>query len=193
MGLSSVFLLACVSYLALGVQAMISKRASYMQKHGYVIPEGKRFRANVVDLFLTNEISGTRTRDLCDDHEKADNNSTDDLRKVGKCGQYMANVPRELLTKLKKRTAWPPLYYAKIRVFDLKMQIQRRKYIPFLLPHEIIWSLFEHSVDQQTLFQQSGLCKQSLSHLGKCAATMGVPIEKCVAVGLWGGWSSNEL
>ena len=123
---------------------------------------------------------------MCDDNEKADNNSTDDLRKVGKCGQYMANVPRELLTKLKKRTAWPPLYWAKIRVFDLKMQIQRRKYIPFLLPHEIIWSLFEHSVDQQTLFQQSGLCKQSLSHLGKCAATMGVPIEKCVAVGLWG-------
>ena len=165
---------------------MLSKRASYMQKHSWEIPEGKRFRANVIDLFLTNEISGIRARDVCEDHEKAEPRSTADLRRAGTSGKYLCNVPRELLTKLKKRSAWPPLYWAKIRVFDLQMQIERKKYLPFLLPHEIISCLDEHSVDKATLFQHSGLCKQSLAHLNKCAAAMGVPTAQCVSIGMWG-------
>ena len=186
MGVHFFFWVACGSYLALGVQAMISKRASYMQKHADDIPEGKRFRANVLDLFLKNEISGTRTRDLCEDHEKADNNSTDDVRKAGCYGKFQGNVPRELLNKLKKRTAWPPLYWAKIRVFDLQMQIERRKWIPFLLPHEVIWSLNEHSLHKNVLFQHTSLCKQSLKHVVKCAAAMGMPAAQCIPLGMWG-------
>jgi hypothetical protein len=186
MAFSVFFHVAYVSYLALGVQAMISKRASYMQKHAHDIPEGKRFRANLIDLFLTNDISGTRARDLCEDHEQAEQHSTADFRKVGKSGKHLQNVSRELLAKLKKRSAWPPLYYAQIRVFDLQMQIERKKYIPFLLPHEIIWSLCEHSLDKDSLFQHSGLCKQSLDHLVKCAAGMGVPLAQSVPIGIWG-------
>jgi len=111
--------------LALGVQAMISKRASYMQKLDDV-PNAKRFRANVADLFLTNAVSASRVQSLVQDQKESDKDAADDLLKAGYSGKWTNNVARDMLRCLKKRSAWPPLYWAKIRVFDLQMQCTRR-------------------------------------------------------------------
>jgi hypothetical protein len=171
--------------VAVGVQAMLSKRASYLQKQGDIEPE-KRFKANVADLFLTNEISGCRTRQLLQDHVDADKHNVEDLLKAGASGKYPNNVARDLIRKLKKRTAWPPLYWAKIKVFDLQMQVTRRKWMPFILPHELVWSLLQHATDENNLFQHTGLCQQSLDHLNKCATSMGTSMEHLVPLSIWG-------
>ena len=174
------------SFAALGVNAMISKRASYMEKHFDEIPSSKRFRSNVADLFLTNEISGCRARQLYEDHVAADKNSVKDLLRSGSFGTCNGNVSRDLLRKLKKRTAWPPLYWAKITVFDLKKQTSTKKWMPFLLPHELLGSLIEHARDTAALYQHSGLCKQSLDHLNHCANKLGLSSSQLVAAGIWG-------
>jgi hypothetical protein len=69
------FLFACLS---LAAQAMISKRASYLQMQSDV-PLDQRFRSNVADIFLQNELSGNRTRQLIEDHKRADKDAADDL------------------------------------------------------------------------------------------------------------------
>ena len=147
------FLCACFS---LAVHAMISKRASYLQKQSDV-PLEQRFRSNVADIFLQNELSGSRVRQLIEDHKHADKDAADDLLNAGSGGKHVNNIPRDMLRKLKKRTAWPPLYWAKIRVFDLKMQVVRKVWFPFILPHELIWSLSTYARDESTLHQHKCL------------------------------------
>ena len=176
------FLFTCYS---LAAHAMISKRASYLEKQSDV-PLEQRFRANVADIFLQNELSGSRVRQLIEDHKHADKDAADDLLKAGSGGKHANNIPRDMLRKLRKRTAWPPLYWAKIRVFDLKMQVVRKVWFPFILPHELIWSLDAYAGDQSTLHQHNKLCEQSAAHLAGCALQMGIPLDELVAVNLWG-------
>ena len=184
MRLQTQMLCSILSLFVLGVQSMISKRASYVQKHVGLQHEHK-FRANVADLFLNNDISGSRARELLQDHVDADKDNVQDLLLVGKCGIFKNNIARDLLRKLKKRTAWPPLYWAKIRVFDLQMQVSRKKWMPFILPHELIWSLYQLS-DGAAIFDHSGLCKQSLHHVETCAAALNCPVAKIIAASIWG-------
>lgn len=89
--------------MVLGVQAMLSKRASYVQKHDDTIPTEKRFRANVADLFLCNDISGNRVLTLVQDHVSSDKNCVEDLLSVGSSGVHKNNVSRDLLRRLKKK------------------------------------------------------------------------------------------
>jgi hypothetical protein len=173
------------SCLTLAVHAMISKRASYLEKLQDV-PREQRFRANVADMFLQNDISATRIRQLIEDQKHADKNAADDLLAAGSSGKHGNNVSRDLLRKLSKKSAWPTLYWAKIRVFDLKMQVVRKVKFPFLLPHELVWCLSEHSRDETALFQHGGLCKQSADHLANCAQLMGISLHELVAVNFWG-------
>ena len=117
---------------------MLSKRSSYLEKQGNAMPSEKRFRANVADLFLSNDISGNRVLELVKDHASSDQSCVNDLLTVGSSGRHKNNVSRDLLRKLKKGTAWPALYWAKIRLFDLKMQKVRKRWMPF---HEVLWCL----------------------------------------------------
>jgi hypothetical protein len=164
---------------------MISKRASYLQKQQDV-PLAHRFRSNVADIFLQNELSGNRVRQLIEDHKHADKDAADDLLAAGADGKHPNNISRDMLKKLKKRTAWPPLYWAKIRLFDLKMQVVKKVSMPFLLPHELIWALHTHARDESTLYQHKGLCEQSASHLSSCALNLGANLDDLVAVNMWG-------
>jgi len=174
-----------VSCLSLGVSAMLSKRAPYSVKQPD-IPLGSRFRSNVADLFLQNDISGIRLRSLIEDQKYADRDASDDLLSAGASGKHKNNVARDMLRKLKKKTAWPPMYWAKIRLFDLKMQVVRKMWMPFILPHELVWSLHHHARNEASLFEHEGLCQQSKEHLARCAELMGVPVEELVAINMWG-------
>lgn len=168
------------------VTGMHSKRASYEQKQNYEIPKGKKFRSNVADLFLCNEISGSRTRQLLEDHVAADKDSVSDLLSVGAHGKHKQNISRDLIRRLKKKTAWPPLYYAYVRIWDLKRQQMVKKMLPFLLPHELVGCLWQHAKDQNKLFEHGALCQQSLQHLQGCAQKLQVPESELVAAGIWG-------
>ena len=112
MKLGTHVLLLVVTATTLVVQAMLSKRSSYVEKQGNAMPSEKRFRANVADLFLSNDISGNRVLELVQDHASSDQSCVNNLLTVGISGRHKNNVSRDLLRKLKKGTAWPALYWA---------------------------------------------------------------------------------
>ena len=49
-----------------------------------------------------------------------------------------------LLTKLLKKSRWPKLYYTEIRVYNRPPSRAEMQKIPFLLPHDLIESIFAH-------------------------------------------------
>ena len=141
---------------------------------------------NVEDLFLSNEMSANRARQLLEDSVVADTRHAKKLLKVGCSGKYKQNISRDLLRRIKKRSAWPPLYWADIRIFDLKSQQTVTKRFPFLLPHELIHSLASHAKQETAIFDHTALCKQSLKHLTHVSDKLAVDPSKLVAVALWG-------
>lgn len=165
MKVSSQFMSCCFALCWAASSAMLGKRTSYLEKQHFEVPLEKRFRSNVADLFLTNEISAARTRQLCEDHQNAEPSVVADLTKAGASGKRLGNIARDLLRRLKKRTAWPPLYFAKVRVFDLKLQKTVTIQMGLLLPHEVILCLVAHSKEARNLYEQSGLCQQTRLHL----------------------------
>ena len=80
---SFVFALAFWSF-ALSTNAMFNKRASYQDKNGVDIPAPKRLRANLQDLFLSNEVGANRAGTLFADAEDAGAQHLDDLARVAK-------------------------------------------------------------------------------------------------------------
>ena len=69
----------------------------------------RRFRANVRDLFLTNQLSADRTSSLLDDAAAAGIEALDDVKNLQAKGSK--NVHRDLMRKFAKRAKqWPGLY-----------------------------------------------------------------------------------
>ena len=79
----------------------------------------RRFRANVRDLFLTNQLSAERTSSLLGDAAAAGVEALEDVKNLqGKAGK---NVHRDLMRKFAKRAKqWPDLYWSKVDVWDKK-------------------------------------------------------------------------
>ena len=157
-----------------------------MDKQQQQVPPEKRLRANLGDLFLSNDISGARMRSLAEDATTAGAKGTEDFATAGASGKHKHNIPRDLLRKLRKGSAWPALYYARIRVFNLKRQVEEKVWLPLLLPHELVYCLHEHALTRSGLFSQSGLCNQSKTHLERVAAQLCLAASSIVPVGIWG-------
>ena len=101
----------------------------------------KRFRANVGYLFLSNDNSGIRAQSLYQDAVDAGASASNIKRmaKAGSSGRRPGNCARDIARLLKsKRTKWPPLYWAYVRVWDPKTQTEHRHRMPFYLPHELV-------------------------------------------------------
>ena len=99
----------------------------------------RRFRANVRDLFLTNQLSAERTSSLLGDAAAAGVEALEDVNLQGKAGK---NVHRDLMRNFAKRAKqWPDLYWSKVDVWDQKKQKVKREWIAVLLPHEWLCKL----------------------------------------------------
>ena len=100
----------------------------------------RRFRANVRDLFLTNQLSAERTSSLLGDAAAAGVEALEDVKNLqGKAGK---NVHRDLMRNFAKRAKqWPDLYWSKVDVWDQKKQKVKREWIAVLLPHEWLCKL----------------------------------------------------
>ena len=94
-------------------------------------PDNKRFRHNVANLFLTNNVSAIRAGELYADAKAAGAEGVDDLVPSASSGK---NAARNLRTKLLKRSPWFPEYLADIPCYNPKSQREEMKKIPFLLP-----------------------------------------------------------
>eukprot|EP00434_Breviolum_minutum_P014296 symbB.v1.2.012604.t1/scaffold820.1/size171332/11 len=124
----------------------------------------RRFRANVRDLFLTNQLSAERTSSLLGDAAAAGVEALEDVKNLeGKGGK---NVQRDLMRKFAKRAKqWPDLYWSKVDVWDKKKQKVKREWIAVLLPHEWLCKL-NSKVPDGSLTTWEGLGPLSQ---GKCA------------------------
>ena len=81
----------------------------------------RRLKANVRDLFLTNQVSAARAASLFSDAASAGVQALQDV--AGLEAKANRNVHRDLLRKLaKKSNDWPRLYWAKIDFWHHKKQ-----------------------------------------------------------------------
>ena len=110
----------------------------------------------MVDLFLSNDVSGARADSLLRDAVAADSKHISDLVSKHPSKKHTGNAPRDLLRRLKKTTVgWPPLFYAEIRTWDTRRQMMVPIKIPMYLPHEILGSLLSVN-NADTLLQTVG-------------------------------------
>lgn len=145
----------------------------------------KRFRANAADLFLTNTVSAARAASLFEDAVAAGTQHVKDLGKISSGKRKKSkNKHRDLLRALARRSAWPKLYLASIRVWNRKTQSEEVQEVPVLLPHEVIAEI-AHKSDLDTFASRENLSPSGRAHLEKSGASMGLDGGPIVSIGLW--------
>lgn len=146
------------------------------------LPPEKRLRHNIADLFLANDISGCRTKSIFNDAKAAGLINVAGLTSSSSSNptSTRVNANRNLTKKLLKNKGWLQPYYALIRVWDRKSQKEVRKWVPFLLPHEILLSLATYN-DVSDLLVTTGMCDASRQHL----ASVQPPATDMVGLGVW--------
>ncbi len=143
------------------------------------VPPPHRLRANINSLFLSNEVSGERTQSLLNDAAAAG------VAGVGRPRSTLStNLCRDLRRRLSKQSTFPPLYEASIRVWNKKRSQVQYQRVPMLLPHELVFQLFEHG-EHDALLDQRGMGAATLDHVRRTAAKMDVRPDSLLAVGVW--------
>ena len=89
---------------------MLSKRSLGCEMRQ--VPVAKRFRRDLSDVMLANELSAHRVGHLAHTAALAGASHVDDLAAIGQ----NANPSRDLLRRLLKGSKWPTLYHAAITV-----------------------------------------------------------------------------
>ena len=177
--------------LCLCAEAMFSKRPLPNMQG---VPESKRLRTNLSDLFASNLVSGARAQTLFNDARLAKASCISDLATVGNKGKAANNCSRDLRRKLLKGNHWPPLYYARVRLYDPKHQRVMWKWLPMMLPHEIL-SALAHCNDQTVLTSSTCMATQTKARLDRLCQQFGT--ASAIGWGLWGdgvpvNWDRTE-
>ena len=163
------------------VQSMWSKRSLGFETDR--ISRARRLRANVADLFLANDISGSRATSIFNDAHAAGAAHVDDLARTP-AGSSHAH--RDLLRRLSKGVQWPDVYIAEVPVRCRHTNTTVNASLPMLLPHEIVATFIKHANEvRTTLFQKAGLDGQGQRTLRSSATEVGVDLEHTVALGFW--------
>lgn len=166
-------------YLIGDALAMFSKRQGPNRDSD---DPAKRFKANIDDLFLSTDISALRAQSLYSDGAACDVPGFALRAKVGQRGSSRGNVHRDLLRQLTRRNQWPELYFAPIRVWDIKKERLVTAQLPFLLPHDCIHK-FGQSCNAQVLYSMEALCQSSKAHLQQAMRELDCDL---IPIGMWG-------
>ena len=141
----------------------------------------KKLRNNVADLFLANEIAGARAGSVFQDAAAC---GLRGFRKLAEGAKSKKNVHRNILRTLGKNSKWPELYWAKIRVWKPKQQVESWSWVPFLLPHELVAALSSSAASPDQLFSREGLSQHGRRHIDMAEQQLGD--SRLVPIGLWG-------
>ena len=190
------FRFVMICFLLPGACSMFTKRSG-PNREGE--PQSKRFRANVEDLFLSNELAANRVQSLVQDASFCgDPFHVARLASAGKGGALPKNIARDFMRKTKKRRGkdWPPLYEFSVRLWDTKKGEETVGKICMLLPHELISSLVKKD-NHQALLAKTNLCSATQQHMHKVAHELAIPEAELIAVALWGdgvpfNWDRKE-
>ena len=157
----------------------------------------ERHRANVIDLFSNNLLSGKRCQELIDDAYEAGNPN---FRNVSSASARQSKKPRsaghearDLKQRVLRSSQWPGVYWCEVRVVHKRTKLPTTQWVAIWLPHELIASIGEFS-DLDKLLETGNLDPSSRSHLEECQARAG---GELLAVGLWGdgipvNWDRSE-
>lgn len=172
--------------------AMLSKRGLGYDAEN--VPKSKRLRANLADLFLSNEVSAARLQNIAQDAVEASAQHLGDLASAGSGGRFRGNCHRDLVRRLAKRSGWPKTYHANIRVFDTAKQTESVHMVPMWLPHELVDTLVRFG-SLKPLLDQSGMCAETVDHMRRAAQELGA--DQLLGLGLWGdampcNWDRSE-
>ena len=140
------------------------------------LPPQQRLRANVQDLFAGNQLSGKRAQELINDIAAAGNEQFEHL-----AGRLNGNSARKLRTAFLKRNQWPDLYWAEIRVLNLKNGREEKQWCAFLLPREYLHMIVRLG-SRDVLLAREGCDPLTLQHLEKCERAAR---DQLVALGIW--------
>lgn len=158
--------------------AMYSKR----KLPGDDADPSRRLRNNLADLFLSNDVSGSRAHSLFDDANVSGAKHMKDLVKAGNRGALAGNLSRDITRKLLKQRHWPKLYWCKIRVYNPKVQRVQWAKVCMLLPHEVI-AVLARKGDLDILLSQEGMATSTKAHLQACCQQLAM--DKLLGVSLW--------
>ena len=162
------------------VAAMFSKRGRDEKQEQE--DAAKRLKADLADLFLSNEVSAQRAHTT---FRNVDQCGVPGFQKLARTGG-LKNKARDLTRQLLKGNKWPSMYYARVRTWSPKKQQAVWSLIPMLLPHEILFALGERAKSAQNLFLQDGLSQQAARHLAQVAAELHLDPKEMVPMGVWG-------
>lgn len=152
------------------------------------LPPARRLRPNLQDLFASNQISGSRVQEIINDVAAAGNDDFERLR-----GPLGGNASRNLRRSFLKRSQWPHIYWAQIRVLNLRTDEEELQWCAFQLPHEYL-DVLARLGSMDVLRSKTGLDPLTLNHLTFCERQAG---GELVALGLWGdgvpvNWDRTE-
>jgi len=160
---------------------MLSKRA--LPTELINADPSKRLRINLADLFLSNDVSGSRAQSLFADGVLAGADHCRDLGKAGNFGQTPGNCSRDITRKLLKRRRWPSLYYARVRLWDKQTQSRKLVWLPMFLPHELVRELAARA-DMEVMLNRDGMAADTQLHVTACEKELGR--SRLLGIGLWG-------
>ncbi|CAE7311145.1 unnamed protein product [Symbiodinium natans] len=148
------------------------------------IPEKKRFRADILDLTISSDISGQRAARLIHHAKLANTENISDLAKVpvGK------NSARDLLRRCFRNSKWPDVYTLEVPAWNPGKNVPQNMKLHMLLPHELMLAVLKvNSMDGLLRRQQLALAhRPDLSrHLGQASAQLGIDATKTLIAGLW--------
>lgn len=163
--------------------AMFHKRQ--LQDDLQSMPPEKKLRADMMDLFLNNNISANRAHQLCQHADMAGASGFKDLSKIGVKDKWKRNLRRDITRKLIKHSNWPSPYIVNIPCWEPKTQAPKIMKVPLWLPHELVGVIAQRS-DPLPLLAHDGLDQANMAHLSKVASAIGhTDASKLLAVGLW--------
>lgn len=142
------------------------------------LPPRQRLRRNVQDLVGNNALASDRLTELARDIHRVDAGSFADVARIREGGNHQA---RDLRKVFLKSTAWMPLYWAQVRVKNIKSGKLESQWLAISLPHEIVHVLQRQGILEKIL-ERDGMDTLTRQHLEKCE---GETRCKLLGLGIW--------
>ena len=150
---------------------MISKRSMGCELRE--VPLAKRFRQNLADALLANELSARRVGSLASDAALAGAAHVQDIADRGT--QEGRNASRDLLRRLLKGNQWPDLYFAPITVLSPLTGADEQHDLAMMLPHEVIEVVCRLNQDRSKTHAREAMDVKDLAHLRHVEGQTSVP------------------